>query len=140
MDKIPLTNNTSVQVSIGSDVTVLTQTRVNVTCDVSGVPKPKVSWLKDGEQVGSEEDSSLVLTIRNVEDAGQVTCQAENLAGKATRSTNIDVIGKKGQIATEVIGLLRPFDNLVKAFFVSSIQFTDKIGKELQGVSSYSLM
>lgn len=95
MDKIPLTNDTLVRVSVGSDVTVLTQTRVNVTCEVSGVPKPKITWLKDDKRVESEEDSYLVLIIRNVEDAGQVTCHAENLAGNASLSTNIDVIGKK---------------------------------------------
>lgn len=95
MDKISLTNDTSVEVLAGSDVTVLTQTRVNITCEVSGIPKPKITWLKDGKGVESEEDSSLVLTIRDVKDAGQITCHAANLAGNATISSNIDVIGKK---------------------------------------------
>lgn len=86
------------EILAGSDATVLTQTRVNVTCEVSGVPKPKITWLKDGKRVESEEDSSLVLTIRDVKDAGQVICHAENLAGNATMSSNIDVIGKKAYI------------------------------------------
>lgn len=98
MDKIPLTNDTLVQVSVGSDVTVLTQTRVNVTCEVSGVPKPTITWLKDDKQVESEENDYLVLIIRNVEDAGQVTCHAKNLAGNASLSTNIDVTGKKAEL------------------------------------------
>lgn len=95
MEKIPLTNDTLVQVFVGSDVTVLTQTRVNVTCEVSGVPKSTITWLKDGKRMESEESSYLVLNIRNVEDAGQVTCHARNLAGNASLSTNINVIGKK---------------------------------------------
>ena len=95
MDKIPLTNDTFVQVSVGSDVTVLTQTRVNVTCEVSGVPNPRITWLKDDKRVESEENSYLVLIIRNVEDASQVTCHARNLAGNTSLSTNIDVVGKK---------------------------------------------
>ena len=95
MDKIPLTNDTLVQVSAGSDVTVLTQTRVNVTCEASGVPKPKITWLKDDKRVESEENIYLVLNIRNMEDAGQVTCHAKNLAGNASLSTDIDVTGKK---------------------------------------------
>ena len=98
MDKIPLTNDTLVQVSVGSDVTVLTQTRVNVTCEVSGVPKPTITWLKDDKQVESEENDYLVLIIRNVEDAGLVTCHAKNLAGNASLSTNIDVTGKKAEL------------------------------------------
>lgn len=95
MDKIPLTNDTSVELSAGSDVTVLTQTRVNITCEVSGIPKPKITWLKDDKLLESEEDISLILAIRDVKDAGQVTCHAENLAGNATISSKIDVIGKK---------------------------------------------
>ena len=95
MDKVSLTNDTSVEILAGSDVTVLTQTRVNITCDVNGVPKPKVTWLKNGRLVDSEDGSFLVMTIRDVKDAGQVTCHAENWAGNATISSNIDVIGKK---------------------------------------------
>lgn len=92
---IPLSNKTSVDVSIGSDITVLTQTRVNITCKVDGVPKPEITWLRDAKPVKSDTDSSLVLTITALEDAGQVTCVAENMAGNATRSTDIHVIGKK---------------------------------------------
>ena len=95
MDKIPLSNKTSVAVSVGSDVTVLTQTRVNMTCEAEGVPKPKLTWLRDGQPVRSEVNSSLVLTITTLEDAGQVTCFAENLAGNTTLSTDIGVIGKE---------------------------------------------
>ena len=95
MNEIPLTNDTLVQVSAGSDVRVLTHTRVNVTCEVSGVPKPTITWLKDDKRVESEENDYLVLNIKNVEDAGQVTCHAKNLAGNASLNTNIDVTGKK---------------------------------------------
>ena len=95
MGNIPLSNKTSVDVSIGSDVTVLTQTRINITCKVDGVPKPEITWLRDAIPVKSDTDSSLVLTIRALEDAGQVTCVAENMAGNASQSTDINVIGKK---------------------------------------------
>lgn len=86
------------QVSVGSAITVLTQTRVNVTCEVSGVPEPTITWLKDDKRKESEENSYLVLNIRNVEDAGQVTCYAKNLAGNASLSTIIDVTGKKAEL------------------------------------------
>ena len=95
MGNIPLSNKTSVDVLIGSDVTVLTQTRINITCKVDGVPKPEITWLRDAIPVKSDTDSSLVLIIRALEDAGQVTCVAENMAGNDTRSTDINVIGKK---------------------------------------------
>ena len=95
MGRLPLSNKTSVDVLIGSDVTVITHTRVNITCQASGVPTPEITWLRDGVRLTSETNSSLVLIIATLADAQQVTCFAENLAGKATLSTNIDVIGKK---------------------------------------------
>ena len=95
MGKLPLSNKTSVDVSIGSDVTVITHTRVNITCEASGVPTPEITWLRDGVLLTSETNSSLVLIITTLYDAEQVTCFAENLAGNATLSTNIDAIGKK---------------------------------------------
>jgi len=93
--KIPLSNKTSVDVSVGSDVTVLTYTRVNITCEADGVPRAKITWLRDGKPISSAAGSSLVLSISTLEDAGQVTCFAGNLAGNATLSTNMDVIGKE---------------------------------------------
>ena len=95
VDNIPLSNKSSVDVFVGSDVTVLTQTRVNITCKVDGVPKPEVTWLKDGKRIKSDAVNSLLVTISGVEDAGQVTCFAENMAGNATLSTDVNVIGKE---------------------------------------------
>lgn len=76
-------------------MTVLTQTRVNITCKVDGIPKPQVTWLRDGKRVKSDAVNSLVVTITGLEDAGQVSCFAENMAGNATLSTDVDVVGKE---------------------------------------------
>ena len=83
------------KVTVGSDVTVLTLSRVNITCVVSGIPKPSITWLRDGEQLDTEEGSFLVLSIQDVRDAGKITCQAENMAGKAALSTIMNVIGRE---------------------------------------------
>lgn len=94
-DRIPLTNATLVKVTVGSEVTVLTQSQINITCVVSGIPKPNITWLRDGERLEAEEGSFLVLNIQDVNDAGRITCQAENMAGKAALSTIINVIGRE---------------------------------------------
>lgn len=95
VDKISLANKTSVDFPVGSDITVLTQTRVNITCQVDGLPKPEITWLKDGNPVAAETGNSLEMTISGVEDAGQVTCIAQNIMGNATLSSGIDVVGKE---------------------------------------------
>ena len=95
MDKISLANKTSVAFAVGSDITVLTQTRVNITCAVGGLPKPEITWLKDGKTVAAETGNSLEMTVSAVDDAGQVTCLAQNMVGNATLSSDIDVVGKK---------------------------------------------
>ncbi|XP_068741513.1 hemicentin-1-like isoform X2 [Montipora capricornis] len=89
---IPLSNRTSVNVLVGSDVTVLTQTHINITCQVDGVPTPEITWLRNGKPVKSKTGNSLEMTISAVEDAGQVACFAQNIAGNATLSTDINVI------------------------------------------------
>lgn len=83
------------KVTVGSEVTVLTQSQINITCVVSGIPKPNITWLRDGEQLEAEEGSFLVLNIQDVNDAGRITCQAENMAGKAVLSTIINIIGRE---------------------------------------------
>ena len=74
---------------------MLTYTRVNITCQARGIPTPEITWLRKGLPVKSYDNSYLVLTISDRDDAGQVTCIAENLAGNATQGTKIDVIGKE---------------------------------------------
>ena len=94
VDSIPLSNKTSIAVPVGVDVTVLTNTRVNFSCEVSGVPKPKITWFKTDKPLRSSEGNLLSVTIANLEDAGQYTCFAENLVGNATISSEIKALGK----------------------------------------------
>lgn len=88
---------------------MLSYTRVNITCQASGIPTPKITWLRKGVPVKSYDNSSLVLSISDRDDAGQVTCIAENLAGNATQSTKIDVIGKEIHNTNTTILNIEPF-------------------------------
>ena len=62
---------------------------------MDGVPTPEITWLRNGKPVKSKTGNSLEMTISAVEDAGQVACLAQNIAGNATLSTDINVIGKE---------------------------------------------
>jgi hypothetical protein len=70
---------------------------------VDGKPKPKVKWYKQGAevipskdfQVEEYEDGISVLTIPEVfpDDAGEITCVAENEFGVATTAVELVVEG-----------------------------------------------
>ncbi|KRX97672.1 Muscle M-line assembly protein unc-89 [Trichinella pseudospiralis] len=56
----------------------------------AGIPKPKISWLKDGVKL---DDSNVRCCIEKatLEHSGRYTCQAENLAGIAISSAVLSV-------------------------------------------------
>ena len=82
-------------VSQGKDVTYEAQ--------LSGFPTPKVTWLLNGKPLTPNADCSITfdtptqkasLTLRKVDadkQAGTITCQVENPAGKATHDVKLDV-------------------------------------------------
>ncbi|KAL1245348.1 Muscle M-line assembly protein [Trichinella spiralis] len=66
---------------------------------VQGIPKPKISWLKDGVKLDesnvsiSQNGNQVRCCIEKatLEDSGRYTCQAENLAGIAISSAVLSV-------------------------------------------------
>ena len=62
---------------------------LTLTCTASGMPQPKVSWIKpNGQSV-----SGHVLQFVNINrsEAGEYKCVASNECGNATKMANIDV-------------------------------------------------
>ncbi|XP_060064415.1 titin-like, partial [Ylistrum balloti] len=69
-------------------------------CQVSGRPKPKIHWQKDGKTLSEsprwkfiEEDNNFTMVIYEVtpEDIGQYDCVAINTVGKATCTARLNV-------------------------------------------------
>lgn len=54
---------------------------VELLCIVQGVPKPTLSWTKDGKTYPMSPDGSLTLGPVGLGDEGTYTCTAVNIAG-----------------------------------------------------------
>ncbi|XP_035384811.1 hemicentin-1 isoform X2 [Electrophorus electricus] len=72
------------------DVTVVWGGDVSLQCEADGVPRPAITWLKDGRPLGTGVgaqvlDEGRLLHIRDaqVADTGRYTCIAVNVAGQA---------------------------------------------------------
>ena len=88
-----------------SNSTVIKNNPLYLDCPVTGIPRPKVFWYKDGEIVSPDLDPNLRLLAEGrrleiigarVTDAGSYKCVGENVAGK----TEIDFeVGVHGNIS-----------------------------------------
>ena len=59
-------------------------TKVDVTCKVTGIPTPTVTWFREGRQKvykTGEGSAALSFSYVNRNDAGQYRCKANNTAG-----------------------------------------------------------
>ncbi|MBN3299469.1 HMCN1 protein, partial [Amia calva] len=72
---------------------------VTLTCESNAIPPPKLSWFRDGKQLGTGDGVILlpgghilqILRVR-VEDAGKYTCQAMNEAGEDRMHYELEVL------------------------------------------------
>ena len=93
-DRSPIT------LTVGDNVTALSNTSITIQCPTSGVPTPSVAWTKDGQEIPSggkykvQDDSSLVIVKADEYDSGQYTCIADSVAGKDSKSSTVQVVGK----------------------------------------------
>ena len=62
---------------------------LSLTCTASGMPQPKVSWVKLGGQ--RHYGYMLEVTHINRTEAGNYKCEASNECGNATEMATIDV-------------------------------------------------
>ena len=94
-DRSPIT------LTIGDNVTAVTNTSITIQCPTSGVPTPTVTWTKDGQGIPSagrytvQDDGSLLISEAYQEDSARYTCTANSVAGKDSASSIVKVVGKK---------------------------------------------
>ena len=89
-----------ITMTIGDNVTALTDTSITIRCPTSGVPTPTVTWKKDGRDIPDggkytiQGDNSLMITRVDVEDGARYTCTANSVAGQDSASTEVQIVGK----------------------------------------------
>ena len=86
-----------------SNLSVIIDRSTVIDCPVTGIPQPDIVWLKDGEQLvtNQNEDIRVVsqgqrLEVNNadLDDAGRYKCVAKNAAGFVERNFQLHVWGQ----------------------------------------------
>ena len=85
------------------EYTVIVENPVLMTCEVTGIPAPQVTWTTHGQDVADVKDvadtfhvlANGALRIDHVtaEHAGMYECVASNVAGNASMSVTLNVQG-----------------------------------------------
>ena len=93
--------------TIGDNVTALTNTSITIQCSTSGVPTPTVTWTKDGQEIPSEgrytvqDDGSLLISEADSQHSARYTCTAESVGGKDSASSTVQIVGKRDCLSYE---------------------------------------
>uniref|UniRef100_A0A8C2ZWU4 Hemicentin-1 n=1 Tax=Cyclopterus lumpus TaxID=8103 RepID=A0A8C2ZWU4_CYCLU len=83
-----------------TDVTVTVNVQTTLSCEATGIPKPTVSWMKNGRAINTDQNQnlyrllssgSLVVIAPTVEDTAVYACGVSNEAGEDSRSINLTV-------------------------------------------------
>uniref|UniRef100_H3BDD4 ADAMTS like 1 n=1 Tax=Latimeria chalumnae TaxID=7897 RepID=H3BDD4_LATCH len=91
-DLISLTSG-SLTVDVGSTLKAILGSSITIRCQAAGVPKAEISWFKDHVMLlgvhSALQDGSLLISNASLSDQGLYSCQAANLHGRATESTQL---------------------------------------------------
>ena len=88
-------------INIGYNLTALTNTSITIQCHASGVPKPNITWAKDGQKLSGsgrytvQDDGSLLINKSDKQEAARYICTANNVAGEDSTVSTVQIIGKK---------------------------------------------
>ena len=86
--------------SIGSNLTTLASSGVEISCPATGFPKPVIQWYREGVPVESsmmltiDEDTGTLFTLSiSHRKGGTFTCEARNALGSDSVSSHVKVLG-----------------------------------------------
>ncbi|XP_071373120.1 hemicentin-1, partial [Centroberyx affinis] len=103
------------------EVTVLVNKTTQLECHVDGNPAPKITWLKDSQPISSDgshrilsNGRTLQVLTAQVSDTGRYVCVADNVAGSADKSFNLNV-----HVPPSIVGLSPENVTVVVNNFVS---------------------
>ena len=84
---------------IGDNVEMAAGTNLTIHCEATGVPKPAITWLQNGQPIPEEmryavsSRGSLTISQSLVSDSGMFTCVASNIVGETKMTSMIGVRG-----------------------------------------------
>lgn len=85
-------------------------------CDTEGIPKPEVTWERDGVEIPSSgpnymmhRSGSLHFSPVDVEDSGEYRCTATNEAGSVSRDFSLSVQGISSSFRSIIQSPNKPF-------------------------------
>uniref|UniRef100_A0AAZ3SJS1 Hemicentin 1 n=1 Tax=Oncorhynchus tshawytscha TaxID=74940 RepID=A0AAZ3SJS1_ONCTS len=81
------------------DAKVKEKHNVTLTCEVAGNPVPEITWLKDGQSLGTDRRHQVLshgrylqISGAQVDDTGRYSCLTHNRAGDRSRHFNLNVL------------------------------------------------
>ncbi|XP_074524022.1 hemicentin-1 [Halichoeres trimaculatus] len=83
-----------------TNVTVTVNVQTTLSCEATGIPKPSVTWMKNGRAINTDQNQnmyrllssgSLVVIAPTVEDTAVYECVVSNEAGEDSRFINLTV-------------------------------------------------
>ncbi|MEQ2233817.1 hypothetical protein ILYODFUR_025673, partial [Ilyodon furcidens] len=97
---------------ISGNVSVIVNKPISLVCDVTGSPKPIITWFKDGSPVVASNSiqildmgKTLKLLRAETADTGSYSCKAINIAGSREKVFVLDVL-----VPPTVVGTASPWD------------------------------
>ena len=84
------------------EYTVIVDNPILMSCEVTGIPAPQVTWTAHGEDIADVKNSSAFHVLANgalridhvtTDDSGMYECVATNVAGNATMAVTLNVQG-----------------------------------------------
>ena len=84
------------------EYTVIVDNPVLMSCEVTGIPAPQITWTTHGDDVADVKDASTFHVLANgalkidhvtIENSGMYECVATNVAGNATLAVTLSVQG-----------------------------------------------
>ena len=86
---------------ISGNQSIIHNDRVTMLCPAQGIPKPYVTWYKDGQPITGNEiglrllpDGALQIDQAEPQHAGRYKCLASNIAGNASHLIDLKILSK----------------------------------------------
>ena len=116
-------------ITIGSNLTTLASSGLEIKCPAYGFPKPVIRWYRQGIPVEPgvtlkvDNDTGTLATLSIFHGkGGTFTCKATNVKGSVNASSVVTVLGNYG-VSTLIFNFSRASSNSDVVIFSSQIYF-----------------